>query len=67
VETRMTQATAERLGVEWETYKSERARAIPLRRTGIPLDIANVIAFFASDESSYITGQTIYVAGGSRG
>jgi 3-oxoacyl-[acyl-carrier protein] reductase len=67
VETRMTRATADRLGVEWETFKSERAKAIPLRRTGTPLDIANVIAFFASDESSYITGQTIYVAGGSRG
>jgi 3-oxoacyl-[acyl-carrier protein] reductase len=67
VETRMTQATAERLGVEWETYKQQRADASPLRRTGKPVDIANVIAFFASEDSSFVTGQTLYVAGGSRG
>jgi 3-oxoacyl-[acyl-carrier protein] reductase len=67
VETRMTQATAERLGMDWETYKAERAGAIPLRRTGKPVDIANVIAFLASEESSYVSGQVIYVAGGSRG
>lgn len=67
IETRMTQASAERQGVDWEEYKAERAKAIPLRRTGKPIDIANVIAFLASDEASYVTGQTIYVAGGSRG
>jgi len=67
VETRMTQATAERQGIDWETYKAERAKAIPLRRTGKPDDIASVIAFLASDESSYVTGQVIYVAGGARG
>jgi 3-oxoacyl-[acyl-carrier protein] reductase len=67
VETRMTQATAERQGVDWETYRSERAKAIPLRRTGKPGDIASVIAFLASEESSYVSGQVIYVAGGARG
>src|ERR1700730_8943778 len=67
VETRMTQATAERMGMDWETYKAERAKAIPLRRTGKPIDIANVIAFLVSDESSYVSGQVIYVAGGARG
>src|ERR1700730_4568188 len=67
VETRMTQATAERLGMDWETYKAERAKAVPLRRTGKPIDIANVIAFLASEESSYVSGQVIYVAGGARG
>lgn len=67
IETRMTQASAQRQGMEWEEYKAERAKAIPLRRTGKPIDIANVIAFLASDEASYVTGQTIYVAGGSRG
>ena len=67
VETRMTQASAQRQGMDWEEYKAERAKAIPLRRIGKPIDIANVIAFLASDEASYVTGQTIYVAGGSRG
>jgi 3-oxoacyl-[acyl-carrier protein] reductase len=67
VETRMTQASAERQGMDWEEYKAERAKAIPLRRTGKPIEIANVIAFLASEEASYVTGQTIYVAGGVRG
>jgi 3-oxoacyl-[acyl-carrier protein] reductase len=37
---------------------------IPLGRTGQPDDIANLVAFLASPESSYITGQLIYVCGG---
>jgi NAD(P)-dependent dehydrogenase (short-subunit alcohol dehydrogenase family) len=39
-------------------------RAIPLRRTGTPDEMANMIVFFASDAASYITGQTIGVNGG---
>ncbi|HEX7874671.1 MAG TPA: SDR family NAD(P)-dependent oxidoreductase [Sphingobium sp.] len=38
--------------------------AIPLRRTGTPDEMANMIVFFASDAASYITGQTIAVDGG---
>jgi 3-oxoacyl-[acyl-carrier protein] reductase len=66
VETRMTEATARRQGVDWEEYKKAVAERTPLRRTGVPRDIANVIAFLCSDESSYMTGQTLYVAGGPR-
>ncbi len=39
-------------------------RAIPLRRLAAPEDIAYAVAFFASDEASYITGQTLSVSGG---
>jgi 2-hydroxycyclohexanecarboxyl-CoA dehydrogenase len=39
-------------------------RAIPFRRLGQPTDIANAVAFLASDEASYITGQTVSVSGG---
>lgn len=39
-------------------------RAIPLRRLADPSDLANAVAFFASDEASYITGQTVSVSGG---
>jgi 3-oxoacyl-[acyl-carrier protein] reductase len=64
VETRMTRATAERMGMDFETFKTGASSQIPLRRIGQPEDIANVIAFLCSDESSYISGQTIYVRGG---
>jgi 3-oxoacyl-[acyl-carrier protein] reductase len=37
---------------------------IPLKRGAEPADIANVAAFFASEESSYVTGQVIHVDGG---
>jgi len=39
-------------------------KAIPLRRLADPSDLANAVAFFASDEASYITGQTVSVSGG---
>ena len=64
VETRMTRATAERMGVDYETFKMGAASQIPLRRVGQPEDIANVIAFLCSDESGFVSGQNIYVRGG---
>ena len=39
-------------------------RAIPFRRLAEPSDLANAVAFLASDEASYITGQTVSVSGG---
>lgn len=64
VETRMTRATAERMGVDFEAFKLGVASQVPLQRVGQPEDIANVIAFLCSDESDYVSGQTIYVRGG---
>ncbi|HYL08619.1 MAG TPA: 3-oxoacyl-ACP reductase FabG [Candidatus Udaeobacter sp.] len=64
VETRMTQQTAERMGVDFEAFKVGAASQIPLRRIGQPEDIANVIAFLCSDESGFVSGQTLYVRGG---
>ena len=64
VETRMTRATAERMGVDYETFKLGAASQIPLQRIGQPEDIANVIAFLCSDEAGFVSGQTVYVRGG---
>ena len=44
--------------------RADVASHIPLGRVGTPEEIAAVFAFLASDESSYITGQTIYACGG---
>jgi 3-oxoacyl-[acyl-carrier protein] reductase len=64
VETRMTRATAERMGIDYETFKVGAASQIPLRRVGQPEDIAGVIAFLCSDAAGFVSGQTIYVRGG---
>ena len=45
--------------------RDQLASKIPLQRLGVPLDMANAILFFVSDESAYITGQSIFVCGGS--
>jgi NAD(P)-dependent dehydrogenase (short-subunit alcohol dehydrogenase family) len=43
---------------------ADRAKSIPLRRPGVPDDIANAVAFLASEQAGYITGETIGVTGG---
>jgi len=43
---------------------SERARVVPLGRLATPEDIAGAVAFLASDEAAYMTGQAINVTGG---
>jgi 3-oxoacyl-[acyl-carrier protein] reductase len=64
IETRMTEATARRMGVDWEDFKKAAAERTPVRRVGQPIDVASMIAFFCSDEASFVSGQTIYVRGG---
>ncbi|MGO9021271.1 MAG: SDR family NAD(P)-dependent oxidoreductase [Syntrophobacteraceae bacterium] len=39
-------------------------RSVPLGRMGEPEDVANAVAFLASDEAGFITGQTLFVCGG---
>ena len=40
------------------------ARAIPMKRLGVPADYPGIVAFLASDDAGFITGQTISVSGG---
>ena len=52
------------LGGDNPKLREGLARAIPFRRLATPADIAAAVAFFASDEASYLTGQTLSVSGG---
>ncbi len=57
IETDMTEVLGEK-------FKEETKKAIPLKRLGKPEDVANVVAFLASEDADYITGQVIQVDGG---
>ncbi len=65
VATEMTDATAARLKMTVEDFRRTVGDANPVRRVGTPDDIAAAVTFLASDEASYITGQTLYVDGGA--
>lgn len=67
IATDMTRATAERTGNDFEQMQKAAAERIPVRRVGRPEDIANVVSFLVSEDASYVSGQTIYVAGGPKG
>jgi 3-oxoacyl-[acyl-carrier protein] reductase len=64
IETDMTRATAERVGVSFEDFLAHTASQIPVARVGQPADIAATIAFLVSEEAGFVSGQVIYVAGG---
>lgn len=57
IDTEMTQVLSE----DWRAQLLSR---IPMGRMGDPTEIANTVKFLASDDASYITGQTIHVNGG---
>ena len=57
IDTDMTQAMT-------DSAKEATLAQIPLKRVGTPEDIAETVAFLASDKASYITGQVISVDGG---
>lgn len=64
IETDMTRATAARIGMEFEDFKALAAAEAAVGRIGTPADVAHAVVFFAADESSFITGQVLYVRGG---
>ena len=51
-------------GTTIEALKEEIVRATPLGRLGTPADIAAIVAFFASADSDYLTGEVINISGG---
>lgn len=57
-------AAADRAGTE--DHQACVAEVTPLRRVGRPEEAAAAIAFLASDDASYVSGQTLYINGGAR-
>lgn len=66
IATPMTAATAERVGSSPEEHQKAAAERTPLRRVGRPEEVASVVAFLASEDAAYVSGQTIYINGGAR-
>ncbi|MCU6599009.1 SDR family oxidoreductase [Peribacillus frigoritolerans] len=57
-------AMGEDVATSVKASSEQLAKSIPLRRLGKPEDIANLVAFLASDESSFITGTEMIIDGG---
>ncbi|WP_214407746.1 3-oxoacyl-ACP reductase FabG [Pseudonocardia lacus] len=66
IQTEMTKATAERLGVPFEAFIEGAAKTIPVNRVGQPEDIAALVSYLVSEESGFVSGQVIYAAGGPK-
>jgi 3-oxoacyl-[acyl-carrier protein] reductase len=64
IETDMLRETAERVGLTLDELREQMLPNIPVGRIGTTDDIAAAVSFFARDEASFVTGQTLYVGGG---
>jgi 3-oxoacyl-[acyl-carrier protein] reductase len=66
IETEMTRATAERMGIPMEDFIKGAASQIPVARVGQPEDIAHLVSFLVSEGAGFVSGQVIYAAGGPK-
>jgi 3-oxoacyl-[acyl-carrier protein] reductase len=66
IQTEMTRATAERMGVPFDAFVEGAAKEIPVRRVGQPEDIAHLVSFLVSEGAGFVSGQVVYAAGGPR-
>jgi 3-oxoacyl-[acyl-carrier protein] reductase len=66
IQTEMTKATAERIGVPFEDFIAAAAKEIPVQRVGQPEDIAHLVSFFVSEGAGFVSGQVVYAAGGPK-
>lgn len=64
VDTKMRDDSEARRKAQGLPTAQDRAKAIPLRRAGLPRDVANAVVFLASDQADYITGETVNITGG---
>jgi 3-oxoacyl-[acyl-carrier protein] reductase len=66
IQTEMTKATAERMGIAFDDFIAFAAKEIPVQRVGQPEDIAHLVSFLVSDGAGFVSGQVIYAAGGPK-
>jgi 3-oxoacyl-[acyl-carrier protein] reductase len=66
IQTEMTKATAERMGIAFEDFIAFAAKEIPVQRVGQPEDIAHLVSFFVSEGAGFVSGQVVYAAGGPK-
>ena len=66
IQTEMTKATADRMGIPFEDFIKGAASQIPVARTGKPEDIAHLVSFFVSEGAGFVSGQVVYAAGGPK-
>jgi 3-oxoacyl-[acyl-carrier protein] reductase len=66
IQTDMTAATAERIGLAFDDFVTMAAQQIPVGRVGQPEDIAHTVSFLVSEGAGFVSGQVIYVAGGPK-
>ena len=64
IDTETTRSIARGLGMYLEDFTRAAVAQIPLRRLGTVQDVSNVVLFLVCDESSFVSGQVIYVRGG---
>ncbi len=50
----------------WDQVSKAVGSTCPLGRVGQPVEVANCILFLASDEASFVTGETLEISGGGR-
>ena len=67
IATDMTREVAERNGMSFADMTAEMLKAIAVGRVGEPEDVAHAVSYFVDARSSFVTGQTLYVAGAPRG
>jgi 3-oxoacyl-[acyl-carrier protein] reductase len=66
IQTEMTKATAERMGIGFDDFIKGAASQIPVARVGQPEDIAHLVSFFVSEGAGFVSGQVVYAAGGPK-
>ena len=66
IQTEMTRATAERVGVPFDDFIEYAKKDIPVGRVGQPEDIAHLVSFFVSEGAGFVSGQVVYAAGGPK-